>query len=197
MNIDYNLIQPKALVKEGRYKKMPIELNFATTYSSFITYLTRLRGMPEMFIIESLELKRSPANPVRLEVRLTVAAFVMPREGSDVAKAISSAPYPEVAAPAVSPFKPENKPKPKEVKKAPTPVVKAKEPVIQKAEIELCLQGIIQTGEIKGKAIKAAIINDKIMYIDDKIGGYRIVNIRADYVVLKRGRQTRKLMLEN
>lgn len=194
LDIDYNLIQPQALKKEGRYKKMPINLNFATNYSSFITYLTRLRDMPEMFIIENLSLKRSPANPVRLDVNLKVAAFVMPREGSDPAKAISTAPYPEIAIPTKSPFKPESVPKNTEMSE-PTADMEA-QPVSAEPEIEFYLQGIIQTGEIKGQSIKAAIINDKILYIGNMISGYQVINIKTDYVVLRKGGKTLRLKLE-
>ena len=172
LKIDYTLIQPQKLEPEGRYKKLPIELEFSTTYAHFNTYLSQLKALPEVFRIDSLEMRRSPADPNRLHVYLLVSAFVMPGEVEERIEAIGKETYPEVL-PEISPFKPERVPK---------KITTAREKeMIKGGEPTLTLQGIMR-GELK-----AAIINDHVLYVDDTIEGYRIINIKENSVVLKKG----------
>ncbi len=183
--IDYRLIQPKKLEREGRYMRLPIELKFATTYDAFNVYLSQLKSIPEVFRTESLDMRRSPGNPEVVEVHLLLSAFVMPGEAERKAEAIVNA-YPK-EVPEVSPFTP---------KRIPAPEVKKEAPKLQleapaAGEPELNLQGIIQ-GEIK-----AALINDSIVHVDSVIEGYRVINIKTDSVVLKRGRRIKILKIEN
>ncbi len=182
LKIDYTLIQPKKLESEGRYKKLPIELEFTTSYAHFNTYLSQLSAMPEVFRIESMDMRRSPVQADRLHVHLLLSAFVMPGGVEEKVEAIAKEAYPEV--PKVSPFKPKAIPlKPRVGPGIPSPGV-------IRTETPLTLQGIMR-GDIK-----AAIINDTILYVDDVIEGYRVLNIRESSVVLRKGRRTKILRLK-
>jgi|GEM_PF-896257 len=183
--IDYRLIQPKKVESEGRYKRLPIELKFATTYDAFNVYLSQLKSMPEVFRVDSLDMRRSPGNPEVVEVHLQLSAFVMPGEAERQAEAIVNA-YPE-KVPEASPFTPKRIPAPKSQPAAPKLELEA--PAV--GEADLTLQGIIQ-GEIK-----AALINDAIVHVDSVVEGYRVINIKPDSVVLKKGRRIKILKLEN
>jgi Tfp pilus assembly protein PilO len=183
LKIDYTLIQPKKLESEGRYKKLPIELEFTTSYAHFNTYLSQLNAMPEVFRIESMDMRRSPVQADQLHVHLLLSAFVMPGGVEEKAEAIAKEAYPE--APKVSPFKPKAIPvKPKAGPSQPL------SPGATETEAPLTLQGIMQ-GDIK-----AAIINDSIVYVDDVIEGYRVLNIKENSVVLRKGRRTKILRLK-
>jgi Tfp pilus assembly protein PilO len=183
--IDYRLIQPRKLEREGRYKRLPIELKFATTYDAFNVYLSQLKSVPEMFRVDSLDMRRSHANPEVVEVHLMLSAFVMPGEGEAKAQAIVDT-YPKKVS-AVSPFTPKRIPPPKTRPEAPK--LELETPVV--GEPELKLQGIIQ-GDIK-----AALINDMIVHVDTVIEGYRVINIKTESVVLKKGRRIKILKIEN
>lgn len=181
LSVDYSLIQPQKLAKEGRYKRLPIELKFATTYSHFNTYLTQLKAMPEFFRIDSLDMRRSPGNPKLVEIHLMLSGFVMPGEAEEKAEAIAKDAYPEV--PKISPFTPRTITTQPRLKTSVDSAPAAPAPKLE-------LQGIMQ-GEIK-----AAIINDHIVYVDDTIEGYRVLNIKASSVVLGRGKRTVVLRLK-
>ncbi|KPJ69000.1 hypothetical protein AMJ44_04855 [candidate division WOR-1 bacterium DG_54_3] len=181
LKIDYVLIQPQKLESEGRYKKLPIELEFTTTYAHFNSYLSQLKTLPEVFRIESLDMRRSPANPDQLYVHLLVSAFVMPGEVEEKIEAIGKETYPEVS-PKVSPFKPVRLPQ-KITTTRERELVKGVEPTLN-------LQGIMR-GELK-----AAIINDHVLYVDDTIEGYRIINIKENSVVLRKDGRIKILELK-
>ena len=101
------------------------------------------------------------------------------------AEAIVNA-YPK-EVPEASPFTPKRIPAPPTKKESPPLQLEA--PAV--GEAELHLQGIVQ-GEIK-----AALINDMIVHVDSVIEGYRVINIKTDSVVLKKGRRVKILKLEN
>lgn len=183
LNIDYTLIQPKKLEREGRYKRLPIELKFTTTYSHFNAYLSQLKALPEVIRIDNLDMRRSPAASDLVEIHLRLSAFVMPGEGEEKAEAIAKEAYPE--PPPISPFRPQPAP-PK-----PKPVAPRTETYQEIAEPSLKLQGIMR-GEIK-----AAIINDEVVHVDSIIEGYRVINIKETSVVLRKGRRIKILKLED
>jgi Tfp pilus assembly protein PilO len=189
LNIDYTLIQPKKIETEGRYKRLPIELKFTATYPHFTSYLSQLKNLPEVMRIDSLDMRRSPANPNLLNVHLLISAFVIAGDVEKRAEAIAPEAYPK-EVPEKSPFKPEPIPQPKKEEPAKKPSSKAEvAPAAEFEEPELNLQGILRGN------LKAAIINDRVVYVDDLIEGYRLVNIKENSVVLKRGRKTRTLDL--
>jgi len=180
LKIDYTLIQPRELETEGRYKKLPIELKFNTTYLDFTSYLTQLKNLPEVFRIESLDMRRSPTDPNQLHIHLLVSAFVMPGEVERRIEAIASPEgYPK--EPKVSPFKPKRIPQKIETRREVEAQVGEEPPLV--------LQGIMR-GELK-----AAIINDHVLYVDDTIEGYRIINIKENSVVLRKAGKLKILHL--
>ena len=175
LKVDYSLIQPQKIETEGRYKKLPIELKFSATYNDFNVYLSQLKALPEIFRVEKLEMRRSPGFPDRLEIDLLVSAFVMPGDVEEKVEAIAAGAPPPIRE--VSPFTPKT-------------IVRKVEAAAEKPETEaekepvFVLQGILQ-GKIKG-----AIINEQLVSVDDVIGGYRILNIKEDSVVLRKGSRT-------
>lgn len=189
LKIDYTLIQPRKLEPKGRYKKVPIEIKFITTYPHFKLYLTQLKNLPEVFVIDKLDMRRMPGQPELLSVHLIIAAFVIPGGVEEKIDAMAKGTYPKETG--VSPFKP------KFVGQA-TPQENGSlvetSPDLTKPEAPLNLQGIMQTVQ-NGKNIKAAIINDHIVYVGDYIEGYKIVNVRENYVVLKKGSRKKILKL--
>jgi Tfp pilus assembly protein PilO len=185
LKIDYSLIQPKKLEPKGRYKKLPIELKFSTSYTHFNTYLSQLKALPEVFMIDRMDMRRMPGKPDRLHVHLIVSAFVMPGEVEERAEAIAKEAYPKV--PKVSPFKPKRIPK--KVKPG-EEVRKAEEAAEEEIEPTFILQGIVR-GDFKG-----AIINDHLVYVGDLIEGYRVLNVKENSVVLKKGHKLKILEMK-
>jgi Tfp pilus assembly protein PilO len=184
LNLDYGLIQPRSLKPKGHYKKLPIELKFSITYPQFNTYLTQLKSLPEVFVIESMDMRRMPGKADRLNVHLVVSAFVMPGAVEQKIEAITLEAYPE--EPKASPFLPKAVPTKPKATEAPSEAA-----VSEKPASPLVLQGIL-LGELK-----SAIINDQLIYIDDLIEGYRLINIKKDSVVLQKGRSIIRLRLED
>ncbi|MFH1347988.1 MAG: type 4a pilus biogenesis protein PilO [Candidatus Margulisiibacteriota bacterium] len=191
LKIEYTLIQPQKLLPKGRYKQVPIELKFITNYDHFKLYLSQLKALPEVFKIETLDMRRMPGQPDHLSVHLRVAAFVIPGIVEDKLDAMGKEPAPPPKQ--ASPFRP------KEVKQQTSPADEPPDETPFEDEIQeapLHLQGIMQTVR-DGKPIKAAIINDGIVYVDDIIEGYRVINVKENYVALKKGSKTKILKLED
>jgi Tfp pilus assembly protein PilO len=183
LSVDYSLIQPRSLQPKGRYQKLPIELKFSTNYEHFNTYLSQLKALPEVFVIDSMDMRRMPGKADRLNVHLVVSAFVMPGRVESKIEAITMEAYPE--EPEASPFIPRGFPPQPEAIKAPSEAA-----VGETQAPSFILQGIV-LGEFK-----SAIINDRLVYVDDLIEGYRVINIKQDTVILQRGRRVIKLQLE-
>lgn len=184
LNIDYQLIEPKNVIDEKIYKRVPIELRFIITYDNFNTYLSQLKNLQETIIIESLDMQRVPQERDKLMIHLLLSSFVMPRGKEEKRDSFIREPFPEVSVTKeASPFKsikaPEKakkeKPKPETDKKA------------KKVEKPLVLQGII------GGDFKAALINDQVVYLNGVVNGYRVVEISESRVVLRKGRKTKIL----
>ncbi|MFC1540533.1 type 4a pilus biogenesis protein PilO [Candidatus Margulisiibacteriota bacterium] len=183
LNVDYSLIQPQGLKPMGRYKKLPIELKFSTTYSHLNTYLTQLKSLPEVFMIDSMDMRRMPGQSDRLQVHLMVSAFVMPGGVEKIIQAITGEALP--LAPQTSPFLPHELPKKPVTDKTPSAVAVPDSPAPS-----FNLKGILY-GELK-----SAIVNDRLVYVGDLIDGYEVINIRENNVVLKKGRRIVKLWLD-
>ncbi|MBU0672462.1 MAG: type 4a pilus biogenesis protein PilO [Candidatus Margulisbacteria bacterium] len=176
LGLDYTLVEPKSAQKEGRYNKIPIELQFITTFSKLNTYLTQLDKLPQQIIIENLLLRRLAEKPGALEVQLTLAVFVMPGEETEKEPAITDSKILKI--PTANPFRPGG----------------SRNTITTgngQAQKPLKLQGIIRGN------FSAAIINNQVVYVGDVINGYRVMNIRESSVVLIKNGKTLTLQEED
>ena len=78
LDIDFKLIEPQKVVPEEKYKKLPIRLTFSCNYHAFVSYLTQLSRLPAIITVDQLNMVRGLEEPDRLEVDMTLSAFVMP-----------------------------------------------------------------------------------------------------------------------
>jgi Tfp pilus assembly protein PilO len=178
LKIDYTLIEPGESKNEGKYKRVPLELKFFSSYKDFTRYLAQLKDLSAATRIESLDLKTLPGEKDKLEIHLLLSAFVMPVEDeSFVEKVTRVSPEAVVLSPGVSPFAPKETP--------PTTIKEGEE-----KELTFTLQGIV--GE---NARLGALINDALVYPGDIIQGYRVVSIKKSEVILQQGENILRLPL--
>ena len=161
LNIDYNLIQPQPVVSEGKYKRLPLKVDFISDYMDLNSYLTKLKTLPSTIRTDELDLKRTGELP-KLQVHMLLSSFVMPGEAPAKAWQFQRKPY------LYDPFfKPEEKAK----------------VVIPKKKEDIVLQGIW-----KGKKY-IAFINDKAVEVNQYINGYKVIKIEDNKVILQKDRK--------
>jgi Tfp pilus assembly protein PilO len=171
LNIDYNLIQPQAIVQEGKYKRLPLRVEFEGDYSNLNTYLSQLKNLPVTIRVDSMELKKITGSR-KLSVILQLSAFVMP--GGSInpnEKAVNQG----------RSFDPFYKPEYRAANK--TTTAKRTDTIPLK-----------YTGYWIGKRIQA-IINDEVVKVGDTIQGYKVSKIYKDKVVLIKNGNTIELPL--
>ena len=162
LNIDYKLIQPMGIISENRYKKIPIKVEFTSSYYSFNKYLEQLKKLPATIRIDNLDLFKSDQYN-RVSVRMALSAFVVPggtlppqtKEKVDLTTFYD-------------PFYP----------KAVSTTTKTK-------KVYNPLAGLKYSGFLEGTR-KRAIINDIPLAAGETVSGFVLVRIEKDKVVLKK-----------
>ena len=170
LNIDYRLIQPQAIVSEGKYKRLPLKVSFVSDYTDLHLYMRELKGLPATVRIDRLSLNKT-SDPPKLMVNMTLSIFIMPGGRVTKKEEVAMAKKPYLFDPFFKLFEVE---------------VGEKE----KKKIPLELQGIW-----KGRTYKA-IINDKVLGIGDSIAGYEVIEIGEKEVTLLKGGSKFILKLE-
>jgi Tfp pilus assembly protein PilO len=190
LKINYSLVEPKEIKAEGKSRRIPIELRLKTTYPNFLTYLTQLDKLRAANRIDLLELRRPADKPEELDVHLILSVFVMPEGEEQRTEDFAKELIPKTTG--LSPFKPaRNIPASNGAEGLKPTGERGLEPVTATTapkEVLPTLQGIM-----KGD-FKAAIIDNEVLYVDDVMGGWRVVRITDHSVVMKKG--GRNLTLE-
>jgi hypothetical protein len=157
-----------------------MRLSFVGTYPDLLSYLTQLGQLPVITAIDSLNLKRSLADPHQLEVSLALSAFLMPAQAGEADKqAKSNTPISLLA----NPFIVETE---LPTKMSPTQMATSR----AKSRPVFKLQGIW-----KGKQVQA-FINGRVVKVGDKINGYQVARIGDQKVVLTKGSEQYTLSLK-
>ena len=170
LNIDYNLIKPGAVKPEGKYKRLPLTVDFFGDYSDLNLYLKELKKLPATIRIDKLNLNRT-SKPPEIQVKMVMSAFVMP--GGTSKKGEFRA---ERKAYLFDPF-------------FKLEVGKSETTKSEKQGYEL--QGIWY-----GEKVKRAFINNKVLSIGDKIDGFIVSRITKEEVDLKKSGVIITLKLE-
>lgn len=184
LSLDYNLIEPQELKPEGKYKRLPIKLGFATNYYGFLTYLTQLSQLPVIVVIDGLKMNRSAEFPGKLDIGLELSAFLMPAQPGEAIKAEKE------TAPSLltNPFLVE------EEITGETSATRPPFPGLTTTKAPtgtgLKLQGIWKGTEIR------AFINGKAVTEGEKVDGYQVYQIGDKKVVLTKGGKTYTLTLK-
>jgi len=175
--ISYKLIQPGSLVAEGKYKKVPIKVDYESDYGDLNLYLMQTENLPA--IIRTDELTITKAAEPTLSVTMLLSAFVLPGVKRAEGKEEEGAVKKEIAYTFVTdPFFPK-KPEvslPKEIKGI--------------GPWDLQFKGVW-----RGRKVKA-LIDDQVLGKGESIKGYKIVDIRDSRVVISKGKKTYTLRLE-
>lgn len=175
LNIDYNLIQPGAIVQEQKYKRLPLNLDFESPYADLNAYLLQLKGLPVTIRVDKLGVHKL-AGTRKLSVQMSLSAFVMPGgapKPEGVVKGYSSL-FDPFFAQRIS----------KVAAKGGTAVPRTG------------LQGIKYSGYWMDKDM-FAIINDESVKAGQSIMGYQVQRIYKDRVVLRKNGKQYELPLEN
>jgi Tfp pilus assembly protein PilO len=184
LSLDYKLIEPQELKAEGKYKRLPIKLGFATDYYGFLTYLTQLSQLPVIVVIDSLKMNRSAEFPGKLDIDLELSAFLMPAQPGEAKKAEKE------TAPSLltNPFL---------VEEEITGEIRAIRPPIPglKSQKAPAGTGLKLQGIWKGKEIRA-FINGKTVTAGDNMNGYQVDQIGDKKVVLTKGGKAYTLTLK-
>jgi len=162
LSIDYKLIQPKNLISEGKYKRLPLKVDFESRYTDFNQYLRALKRLPATVRVDRLTLDKTKAPP-NLIAKMDLSIFVLPgappekkEERIGISKHYLFDPF----------FKPT------EIKDE------------EKEKFVLELQGIWM-GQYH-----RAIINGKVLQVGESIAGYKLLAIKSSEVsLLKDGRK--------
>ncbi|MFC1560026.1 type 4a pilus biogenesis protein PilO [Candidatus Margulisiibacteriota bacterium] len=160
LSIDFKLIKPGGIVAEGQYRKIPIIVEFESSYSSFHKYLQQLKQLPATVRVDKLDLYRSGKYD-KVSIKMDLSAFVMPG---------GTLPAQQKGKTDLSKFDDPFFPKVKKV------VTKKAKPV---------LPGLAYSGFMEGER-RRAIINNAPMAVGDSIRGYTVVAIYKNRVILKK-----------
>ncbi len=179
IKIDYDLIQVKNIVTENNYKRLSIDLRFATTFSSFDRYLSQLKHLPTAVRIDNLNIQTPAAGSGGISVQMAISVFVLP----EAIRAASAAKPKEYAASSANPFY---------SKKNLPAAAPAAAPVITRVVTPeaIKLQGIFSV-----KSSKMALINDKIVTKGGTVNGYTVIEIGDNRVILQKGRIKKELRI--
>jgi len=162
LRIDFKLIQPMGLISENKYKRVPIRIEFESSYYSFNRYLEQLKSLPAIIRIDKLDLFKSPKYD-NVAVKMDLSAFVMPG-GVLPPQAKEAVDLTELE----DPFFPK--------------VVKIEINVVQRTTT---LSGLSYSGFFGGKELRA-IINDVPLSEGESISGFTVTKIYRDRVILKK-----------
>lgn len=160
LNIDYNLIQPSDLVKEQKYKRLPLHVEFTGTYADTNSYLAQLKQLPVTIRVDSLEMNKV-ANQNLLTVTMALSEFVLPGPSS----------------------KPPGEEKEYSSMTDPFYVETGNEEQASATNAPKGVKGLKYLGYVKG-LVERAIINDEVLKRGDSIQGYKLLKIRRDNVSL-------------
>ena len=191
LKISYNFIEPKKAETEGKYKRVPVELEFVASYADFNTYISQLKKLPELIRADKLRIQRLPDDPTKLSVYILLSTFFMPKEEEENQAALPKEIFAETAAD-TNPFQPIKALLPAFTGRAANPEQFRNEGGNQPESApapRASPEVFVLTGVILG-AVNAALINDSVVYLGDKIGNYQLVNVKERMATLKSGQRT-------
>ncbi len=170
LNIDYRLIQPQAIASEGKYKRLPLKINFVSDYTDLHLYMKELKALPATVRIDNLSLNKS-SDPPKLMVNMTLSIFIMPGGRVTKKEEVARVKKPYLFDPFFKLFE-----------------VEVGEKGKKKTPLEL--QGIW-----KGKEYKV-IINDEVLGVGGSIAGYELIEIKEKEITLLKDSKKFILKLE-
>lgn len=149
--------------KEG-YIRLKLDIKFSGPYSSVVNYLNRLQGLSDYLVVSDVEISQSKDGALHSKTNMRVSMLLL-EKGADLA-AFENARIPEIINLRSDPF----------VSKKPGKKDKAG---------DFKLSGITLAGDDS-----TAIINDEVVRIGAKTGGWEVSRISADAVTLTDGNDT-------
>ena len=171
LNIDYNLIEPQAIINENNYRRVPLKVEFTTDLGNFYAYLSQLKNLPATVRIDSLSLDKITAD--KINVQLGLSAFVMAGKEIRSHEITGEAPtfYKDIFALETKPAINSSAPQPE-------------------SRPALTLQGFWRGNKTK------AFINSNIVGIGEIIDGYTLDSITGNRAVLTKNGKSYTLTLE-
>lgn len=172
LNIDYDLIQPGEIVPEGKYKRLPLKVEFEGSYTNLNNYLAQLKNLPVTIRVDDMDLHQL-GDVDKLSVRMDLSAFVMPG-GTE---------RPDIPIPPVS------KANGNVFFKNPF-AIKAVQPTKEVSQLKLEAKTPLKyTGYWIGKTVHA-FVDDEVVKEGDVIEGYRVSKIYKDRVIVTKNKNS-------
>ncbi|MFH0887564.1 MAG: type 4a pilus biogenesis protein PilO [bacterium] len=177
----YNLIEPGGLSDEGSYKRLPLKLSFSAAYTDFNIYLMQLENLPTIIRVDNISIKTAADSPT-LSYEMNISAFTM-----GGARPEGEAPVQKTSAPRLFPSYYKD-PFMKVAMASPTGPTGPSFPVVIEPEVKLY-------GIWRGTKPRA-FINQDMVGIGDKVNGYTVTGIYANYVTLYKNGLVKTLYLK-
>jgi len=162
LNIDYNLIQPGAIVAEENYKRLPLNVEFEGDYANLNTYLAQLKNLPVTIRVDNMDIHKQ-GETGKLGIKIGLSAFMLPGGTEKPAAAVPSKPSYSYG------FDPFHLP----VESKPA------------TKTESAVAGLRYSGYWQGAQMEA-IINDDIYSAGQTVRGFKVMKVYKDRVVLEK-----------
>jgi len=177
----YNLIEPGVLSDEGSYKRLPLRISFNASYTDFNIYLMQLENLPTIIRVDNISIKTAADSPT-LSFEMNISAFTMPGSRPE-----GEAPVEKTSAPRLFPSYYKD-PFMKVAIASPAGPTGPSIPMVIEPEIKLY-------GIWRGTKPRA-FINQDMVGIGEKVEGYTVTGIYANYVTLYKNGLVKTLYLK-
>ena len=149
--------------KEG-YLNLNLDMKFSGPYSSVVNYLNRLENLSDYLSVSDIEISQTKDGASHAKTSMKISMLLLER-GIDLTTTEKETPS-ETLVLKLDPFA-------------------SKKPEIKDRSKDFKLSGIIGVGKDS-----TAIINDEVVRSGDKIGEWKVVQIKPDAVTLSNGTET-------
>lgn len=170
LTVNFSLIEPGKIKDSGRYKALPLKINFRADYFSLLSYFARLSSNLSLNL-DRVVITPSKKNKNLVEAQISGEIFLLPLKAEETGVKIKESPEAKPAPGAggklTNPFT------------SPVSEIRTAAP----AEVETPVPTLVLSGIWKGEVTKA-IINGKIVKQGDLIAGCRVKKILENRVVL-------------